>query len=137
MAVSALEVRLPPLPLASREGRHALAAWLGPLALGTQPGQDALVVVSELVTNGVVHDGGDDIVVRADRVDGGVQIQVVTTPRLPGTPPYPRPNLDPDEIGRGMALVAAMCQDVRVHNEADGRRVVDCRLDLAADVRLP
>lgn len=124
--MTALELRLAPLPLACSHARHALRAWLGPVALSTRAGQDALVVVSELVTNGVVHDGGDNIVVRADNVDGCLEIQVVTTPRRPGTAPYPRPNVEPDEIGRGMTLVAAVCQDVQVHNDTVGRRVVTC-----------
>jgi len=129
--VPALELRLPPLPSASGEVRHALAAWLGPVAVNTRPGQDALLVATELVTNGVVHDGGDEITVRADKIGGAVQIEVVTTPRRPGTPPYPRPNFDADEVGRGMALVAAVCQDVQVHNDGDGRRVVNCSVKLA------
>ncbi len=88
-------------------------------------------MVDELVTNGVVHDGGDDIVVRAEDGIGAVTIEVITTPRAVGAPPFPRPNVEPDEVGRGMAVVAALCQDVDVHNDALGRRIVCCWLKLA------
>jgi len=89
------------------------------------------VVVDELVTNGVVHDGGHDIVVRAEDGIAALRIEVVTTPRADGTPPFPRPNVEPDEVGRGMAVVAALCQDVDVHNDVLGRRTVCCWLKLA------
>ncbi|MDQ6615896.1 MAG: hypothetical protein M3083_14460 [Actinomycetota bacterium] len=36
-----------------------------------------LVVTSELVTNGVLHDGGDLITLRADRLDHAVVIEVM------------------------------------------------------------
>ena len=58
-------------------------------------------------------------------------IEVITTPRAVGAPPFPRPNVEPDEVGRGMAVVAALCQDVDVHNDALGRRIVCCWLKLA------
>jgi histidine kinase-like protein len=124
-----LELRLAPLPTAPARARRALADWMGARAR-TKDGQAALVVVDELVMNGVVHDGGDDIVVRAEDGDGAVTIEVVTTPRAAGPPPFPRPNAEPDEVGRGMAVVAALCRDVNVHNDGFGRRIVCCWLTL-------
>lgn len=91
---------------------------------------DALVVVSELVTNGVVHDGGDDIKLRVEEADRCLTIDVVTTPRPEGLPPFPRPTADPNETGRGMTVVAALCQHVVTHNDSSGRRHVTCSIAL-------
>jgi hypothetical protein len=96
----------------------------------TSVGQDALVVVTELVTNGVIHNGGDEIVVCAEDHDESVGIWVRTTPLPSGHSPFPRPNVDAAETGRGMAMVAALCRDVRIQN-TDGRRVVTCELMFA------
>jgi hypothetical protein len=51
--------------------RGALRAWLHDVGVdGDDATADVLVVTSELVTNGVFHDGGDLITVRADKVEG-------------------------------------------------------------------
>jgi len=123
------ELRLRPVASAPSQARHLLARWLGHRA-GTPRGRDALLVVSELVTNGVIHDGGDDIVVRAEDSVGALTIEVVTTPRGAGAAPFPRPNIEPDEVGRGLAVVAAVCHDVEVHHDSLGRRIVCCSLSL-------
>ena len=124
------ELRLRPVASAPSEARQFLRRWLGNRAR-TPGGRDALLVVSELVTNGVIHDGGDDIVVRAEDGIEALTIEVVTTPRPEGVAPFPRPNVEPDEVGRGMAVVAAVCDDVDVHNDDFGRRIVCCYLTLA------
>jgi len=126
--MAGLALRLPPVPTAPAKARHALAAWLGERA-ATPEGEDALLVVSELVTNGVVHNGGDEIVVRADDHGGGVDIGVTSTP-LPGPGAFGRRDGDGDGGGRAMAIVAAICGHVHVHNDERGRRVVSCGLTL-------
>jgi anti-sigma regulatory factor (Ser/Thr protein kinase) len=88
-----------------------------------------MVVVGELVTNGVVHTG-NDIRLRTSGADGAITIEVTTSPRPAGSPPVAPRTTAPDEEGRGMGIVAALCQDVWVHNGPAGRRVVTCSLKL-------
>ena len=127
-----LELRLPPVSSAPADARHAIAAWLTSIAASRRHTDDVVIVISELVTNGLVHDGGDDIIVRADRVHGSLCIDVVTAAPQPGMVPYPRPNAGVDETGRGMAIVSALCQEITITEEPAGRRTVTCRIGLDA-----
>jgi anti-sigma regulatory factor (Ser/Thr protein kinase) len=124
----ALELRLPPIMSAPSKARHATSAWLADVGAAGGGALDAVLVVSELVANGVVHDGGDDIAVRAERTDGAVKIEVVTVPPPFGPPPV---QAEGDERGRGMALVAAVCEHLQVDEDAVGRRRVSCTVKLA------
>ncbi|MFI8521638.1 ATP-binding protein [Streptomyces sp. NPDC085481] len=79
----------------------------------------ALLVVSELVTNAVVHAPGPlvlELVLRA----GGLDISVYDT--RPATP-VARPH-DPERIGgHGMEIVAALCDRVETEPTPHGKRV--------------
>ncbi|MFJ7899336.1 SpoIIE family protein phosphatase [Streptomyces sp. NPDC096198] len=112
---------LPGGPLAPGAARRFLRAALDAWAEEAEPGtfterlaEDALVVVSELVTNAVVHAGTDvDLVCRlreADDEPPGLLVEVSdhhpsrpvrddTSERVYGIPEY----------GRGLRLVAALC----------------------------
>jgi anti-sigma B factor antagonist len=69
--VTAFERRFPPQPAELPAARAALRAWLRDVGVdGVNATADVLVVASELVTNGVFHDGGDLITLRADWHDG-------------------------------------------------------------------
>jgi anti-sigma regulatory factor (Ser/Thr protein kinase) len=80
---------------------------------------DAVLLVSELVTNSVLH-GGPPVVVAVDCDDDTLQVRVRDgSPALPA----PRNAARGDESGRGLALVAEMSADWGVDTEKDGKHV--------------
>jgi len=81
--------------------------------------EDAVLLVSELVTNSVKH-GGPPVVVAVD-CDGDV-LQVRVRDGSPAVP-TPRDALHTDEDGRGLALVKTMSADWGVDPEPDGKHV--------------
>jgi anti-sigma regulatory factor (Ser/Thr protein kinase) len=80
---------------------------------------DAVLLVSELVTNSVLH-GGPPVVVAVDCDEATLQVRV-----RDGSPamPAPRNAAQGDENGRGLALVAEMSADWGVDTEGDGKHV--------------
>jgi anti-sigma regulatory factor (Ser/Thr protein kinase) len=84
--------------------------------------------VSELVTNGVIHDGGDDIVVRARIEDEQIRLEVLTA----DGPSGPAANLRPEgETGRGIFIVASVTGGLEIEEAGPGRRRVTCRVPLS------
>ncbi len=80
---------------------------------------DAVLLVSELVTNSVLH-GGPPVVVAVDCDEATLQVRVRDgSPTLPA----PRDAATGDENGRGLALVAEMSADWGVDTEEDGKHV--------------
>ena len=80
---------------------------------------DAVLLVSELVTNSVLH-GGPPVVVAVDCDEATLQVRVRDGNR---TLPAPRDAETGDENGRGLALVAEMSADWGVDTEEDGKHV--------------
>jgi anti-sigma regulatory factor (Ser/Thr protein kinase) len=103
---------------AARSARH----WATPLLASwglRRAASDALVVLSELVTNAVFH-GDGDIDVRLSRVAGAVRIEV--TDRGRGTVVVRHPA--PETIGgRGMLLVEHLSRSWGVTTSANGKTV--------------
>lgn len=98
-----------------RRARAALSTW----NLPTRVADDVLLVVSELVTNALVHAVPPATLrlsrVRADAC-GAVRVEVTDTgPTRPGRRSAPAP--DPDEHGRGLDIVATLSArcGTRVH----------------------
>jgi anti-sigma regulatory factor (Ser/Thr protein kinase) len=80
---------------------------------------DAVLLVSELVTNSVLH-GGPPVVVAVDCDEATLQVRVRDgSPSLPAR----RDAASGDENGRGLALVAEMSADWGVDTEEDGKHV--------------
>jgi len=80
---------------------------------------DAVLMVSELVTNSVLH-GGPPVVVAVDCDEATLQVRVRDgSPSLPAL----RDAATGDENGRGLALVAEMSADWGVDTEEDGKHV--------------
>ena len=80
---------------------------------------DAVLLVSELVTNSVLH-GGPPVVVAVDCDEATLQVRVRDgSPALPA----PRDAAHGDENGRGLALVAEMSADWGVDTEKNGKHV--------------
>jgi anti-sigma regulatory factor (Ser/Thr protein kinase) len=110
--------------------RGALREWLHDVGVdGEDAAADVLVVTSELVTNGVFHDGGDLITVRADKVDGDVAVEVTTVDHPPGYAPPDRDLEDPLDGGRGLAIVRAFSHDFSIIQD-DDQRVTSCRVTI-------
>ena len=78
-----------------------------------------MLLVSELVTNSVLH-GGPPVVVAVDCTEEALQVRV-----RDGSSELPEPRVasQADENGRGMALVATMSADWGVDPEPDGKHV--------------
>jgi len=81
---------------------------------------DVEVVVSELVTNAVLH-GVGAIELRLELVDGGVTVGVLDGGRGRPRPPGTR---DDDEGGRGLALVAGLTKDWGIRPSGTGGKEV-------------
>ena len=80
---------------------------------------DAVLMVSELVTNSVLH-GGPPVVVAVDCLGDSLQIRVRDgSTQLPA----PREAQQTDENGRGLALVAEMSADWGIDPVEDGKHV--------------
>ena len=80
---------------------------------------DAVLMVSELVTNSVLH-GGPPVVVAVDCMEDALQVRVRDgSSELP----TPREAAQADEGGRGLALVAEMSADWGVDPVEDGKNV--------------
>ena len=80
---------------------------------------DAVLMVSELVTNSVLH-GGPPVVVAVDCTEDSLQVRVRDgSSELPA----PRDAEQTDESGRGLALVAKMSDAWGVDPVEDGKNV--------------
>ena len=80
---------------------------------------DAVLMVSELVTNSVLH-GGPPVVVAVDCTEDSLQVRVRDgSSELPA----PRDAEQTDESGRGLALVAEMSADWGDDPVTDGKNV--------------
>jgi anti-sigma regulatory factor (Ser/Thr protein kinase) len=126
--MTAFERKFPPDPAQLPPTRAALRAWLHDVGVyGEDATSDVLVVSSELVTNGVFHDGGALITLRADRQDGDVAIEVTTVDHLPGHHPTYRDVEDSLDGGRGLSIVQALSHGYSVVRR-DNERVTVCRV---------
>jgi anti-sigma regulatory factor (Ser/Thr protein kinase) len=113
-----------PRPQTVPSARHALSRWLDHRELRPETRGDVLLVVSELVSNGVLHDGGDDLIVRAWAEDGSIRIEVVSRAASVAGPD-PR-GVESVDFGRGLAIVNYLGQYSMASNGP--RRVDRCRI---------
>ncbi|MEU1591526.1 ATP-binding protein [Streptomyces sp. NPDC005708] len=114
---------MPPGAAAERRFRFELVAHPGSVARARQltrsrlsgwtVGEDtcdtATLVVSELVTNAIVHAAGENVVCELRDEDDVVRIAVTDEGCAPGEP-HPGPQRPDEEHGRGLLLVAALCR---------------------------
>jgi anti-sigma regulatory factor (Ser/Thr protein kinase) len=106
--------------------RAALRRWLRDVGVvGVDSTDDVLIVSSELVTNGVVHDGGALITMRAERLGHEVAIEVTTVDHLPGHRPTYRDVEDSVDGGHGLEIVHALSHDYTVRR-SDNERITAC-----------
>ncbi|WP_431683468.1 ATP-binding protein [Kitasatospora sp. KL5] len=87
--------------------------------------EDALLVISELVTNSVHHTHGPGSLHLANG-PGGLDVDVSDTSRLLPQPRFAEPGTALD--GRGLALVAALCDTVSVTLDTASGKTVHAHL---------
>ncbi|MFD8258835.1 ATP-binding protein [Streptomyces griseoluteus] len=90
---------------ARRLARTRLAGW----SVCADTCESAVLVVSELVTNAVVHTASSRVVCELADHDGLVRIAVRDEGCAPGEP-HPAQERPDEEHGRGLLLVAALCR---------------------------
>jgi anti-sigma regulatory factor (Ser/Thr protein kinase) len=124
MCTTALEtdhvtMRLPCDTLSARSARQALDSMLRAHGWDPLDIERALLAVTELVANAVLH-ARSDVLVQC-RIDGRVRLDV--TDASPHAPLAPR-EAAPDALGgRGLGLVATVCGRWGVERGPDGKTV--------------
>ncbi|MCW2545160.1 MAG: hypothetical protein JWM40_2712, partial [Frankiales bacterium] len=111
------EVDLPVEPVAVPRARAFVASQLSAAAPGAL--EDAKLVVTELVTNALLH-GEAPLTLRLQKDDGLVRIEVQDASRV--LPVVPRENLEA-MTGRGLGLVAALSSAWGVEPVLEGKVV--------------
>lgn len=92
--------------VAPRRARQALSQWLEDTSCEPRVRENLLVVISELVTNAVVH-AGTPVEVQAMFDDGRLRLEVNDFHHVP--PVVRIPGFDADSVaGWGLRLVAAL-----------------------------
>ncbi|MFF3904716.1 ATP-binding protein [Streptomyces sp. NPDC001848] len=110
---------LPAVPAAVGLARRSVRRLLGGWGTGDGTTDNAVLVISELVTNAVKHTVGDRIVCRV-RTDGHrLHIEVEDENRGGTLPTRRRPGPD-DQCGRGLMLVGMLSGDWGVRDAPDG-----------------
>jgi anti-sigma regulatory factor (Ser/Thr protein kinase) len=110
---------LPPSPTSVREARRFLLQRCPELGLHDERCDDALLLVSELVTNAVLH-GRSDVCVELTRAHGRVRVAVLDENSRRPIPVRE----DPDALdGRGLALVDAVADRWGVDQRDYGKSV--------------
>jgi anti-sigma regulatory factor (Ser/Thr protein kinase) len=106
-ALQTIELELPPLPASIGRARDALS---GLEDVPPEVHQSAVLVTSELVTNGIRHGSGDPgavLTFRAQRFDGRLVLEVVNDATT-GERPLVQAGDPLRSSGRGLAIVALL-----------------------------
>ncbi|MFE6337544.1 ATP-binding protein [Streptomyces sp. NPDC057798] len=103
--------------LLRRRASALLAAW----ALDADARTTAELVISELLTNAVLH-GRGMMTLTITRTDPKLHLSVTDH----GQPRTATPPAEPDEHGRGLAIVAAVTHDLRIDETPAGWCIRAC-----------
>ncbi|MGX9889074.1 ATP-binding protein [Streptomyces sp. NPDC002276] len=91
------------VPLARRRAARLVTEWGHPALAG-----DVALVVSELMSNALLHGSLRDRLIRVRITDTGVVLRVEVSDPRGERLPTPRPAGDTDQFGRGLLLVGAL-----------------------------
>ncbi|MEV4333648.1 ATP-binding protein [Streptomyces sp. NPDC049597] len=105
--------------------RSRASALFAGWAMSDDEQSTAALVISELLTNAVIH-GHDQMTLQVALTTSELEIMVTDH----GRPKNSAPPGDPEEHGRGLSLVAALTHDLRIDQMATGWRT-RARIDLA------
>jgi len=131
---SQLELEVPARASSVGRARHAVATFLTANAVPSVVVDDLELVISELVTNAVIHPVASEQPVRVSvRVGSGVQLDVAHHGASSALPPVEMWQLAPptERSGRGLGIVRRLCDEVQVTQDgpwavvACGRRLPD------------
>ena len=125
VAQDSCRVVLPSSAAAASHARRRLTGHLRACGVVDTAVEDAAVVVSELVTNAVVHARSGPLLVLSVRGD---VLRIVVRDDDGGTPPQPLAVDDDASHGRGLALVEAISRRWGVERQPDGGKSVWCEL---------
>jgi len=110
-------------PTSVAEARHRTLSWLFRYAVGEQAAEAAVLIVSELVTNAIVH-SGSNMVGCVLRLGSGLLRIEVTDQGVGVAEPAVRKPADDDVSGRGLLLVSAVSEAWGVSPALPGGRTV-------------
>jgi len=96
-------------PTSVAEARHRTLTWLFRYAVGEQATEAAVLIVSELVTNAIVHSGSSKVGCVLRLGHGLLRIEV-TDQAVGLAEPAVRKPADDDVSGRGLLLVSAVSE---------------------------
>ncbi|WP_435280025.1 ATP-binding protein [Streptomyces sp. 1222.5] len=118
-------------PLAPATARHEARPVLADWGLGEEQAYDALLVISELVTNAVTHALPPVILHLQAATDhcGHVQIHVSDGGHQPSPEAWAATRPD-DEHGRGAAIISALADETGAAGDVDG--LIDHWADIPA-----
>ena len=113
-------VALPPDPASAAQARQFIRDFCAASGLGDEVCEKAALLVSELVTNAIIH-GRSRATLLAGRPGGHLHVAVLDSdPRLPVGPQTDAPAA---ESGRGMRIVAAVADRWGVELTDEGKAV--------------
>jgi anti-sigma regulatory factor (Ser/Thr protein kinase) len=95
--------------ISASEARHRSLAWLARHAIARHAAQTAVLVVSELVTNAVVHSGSTVVSCTLQLRSGLLRVEV-TDQGTSRTSPVIRSVAADEASGRGLLLVSTVAQ---------------------------
>jgi anti-sigma regulatory factor (Ser/Thr protein kinase) len=121
-------------PGSAAQARRITRAWLAARAVPDDSCDSAALVVSELVTNAIVHTSSRQIVCELTEGAEKVRIAVCDEGCTPDESPRPSAVRDEEEHGRGLLLVATVCSAWGAHESGPGLQVW-AELPCGAEVR--
>lgn len=110
-------------PSAAAQARRLTRTWLTTWAVCKDTCDSAELVVSELVTNAILHTSSRRIVCELTDESAKVRIAVHDEGNAPGEAPCSSVTRDAEEHGRGLLLVAAACSAWGAHESGPGLQV--------------